>query len=79
VDVAQGYRKIDKTGLLLLGQELEQVSIVVDEQNVTMAAPFDSGVNFLTLLGLEGGMPTRVSVARSRLDEVLDRLQVELV
>ncbi len=79
VDIAHGYKHVDKTGLLLLGQELEQVSIVVDSQNVTMAAAFDSGINFLKLLGLDGGMPTRVSVSRSRLDDVLDKLAVELV
>lgn len=79
VDVTHGYRTLDKTELLLLGQQLEQISIVVDEHNVTMAAPFDSGVNFLQLLGLDGGMPTRVSVARSQLDEVLSKLSVELV
>jgi hypothetical protein len=44
-----------------------------------MAAPFDSGVNFLQLLGLDGGMPTRVSDARNQLDEVLSKLSVELV
>ena len=79
VDVADGFRRLDKTGLLLLGQELEQISIVADQQNVTLAAPFESGVNFLKLLGLDGGMPTRVSVSRSRLDEVLERLEVELI
>ncbi len=79
VDISRGYKNVDKTSLLLLGQQLEQISIVVDEQNVTMAAPFDSGVNFLELLGLDGGMPTRVSVGRKQLDEVLDKLAVELV
>jgi hypothetical protein len=79
VDVTNGFRTVDKTELLLIGQQLEQISIVVDEQNVTMAAPFDSGVNFLQLLGLDGGMPTRVSVARNQLDEVLSKLSVELV
>jgi len=79
VDVATGYGPLDKTGLLLLGQELEQTSIVVDQQNVTLAAPFDSGLNFLELLGLDGGMPTRVSVSRSRLNDVLDRLEVDFV
>jgi hypothetical protein len=79
VDVAEGYKQLDKTSLLLLGQKLEQISIVVDKQNVTMAAHFDSGLNFLEILGLDGGMPTRVSVPRSRLDEVLSRLSVELV
>jgi hypothetical protein len=46
------------------------VSVVVDAQNVTLAAAFDSGINFLTMLGVGGGMPTRVSVPRSRLDDV---------
>ena len=79
MDVSRGFRTLDKTGLLLLGQQLETVSIVVDEHNVTLAAPFDSGLNFLRLLGLDGGMPTRVSVSRSRLDEVLSKLAVDLV
>ncbi len=79
VDIAHGYKQVDKTSLLLMGQELEQVSIVVDSQNVTMAAPFNSGINFIQLLGLDGGMPTRVSVSRGNLDNVLDKLAVELV
>ncbi len=79
VDVAHGFGRLDKTSLLLLGQQLEQISIVVDEHNVTMAAAFDSGVNFLQLLGLDGGMPTRVSLSRGQLDEVLDKLSVDLV
>lgn len=79
VDISHGYKSVDKTSLLLLGQEMEQISIVVDVHNVTMAAAFDSGVNFLELMGLDGGMPTRVSVGRGQLDEVLDKLAVELV
>jgi hypothetical protein len=63
--------RIDKTQLLLLGQEKEAVSVVIDRDTVTVAARFDSGKNFLTLLGLSGGMPTRVSVPKSRLREVL--------
>src|SRR5690606_19641023 len=50
VDVADGYRQLDKTSLLLLVQKLEQISIVVDKQIVTMAAAFDSGLNFLEIL-----------------------------
>jgi hypothetical protein len=68
--------RIDKTQLLLLGQEKEAVSVVVDRDTVTVAARFDSGKNFLTLLGLSGGMPTRVSVPKSRLREVLLALGV---
>ena len=63
-------RDFDKTELLLAGQRLATVAVVVDAQNVTLAAPFDSGVNFLTMLGIDGGMPTVVSVPRGRLDEV---------
>jgi hypothetical protein len=61
----------DKTLALLLGQERAPVSVLYDEGTVTLAAPFESGVDFLKLLGISGGMPTRVSVPRARLDEVL--------
>jgi hypothetical protein len=74
VDVAEGYGQIDKTLLLLIGQERARVAIVLDQNNVAMAAPFDSGMNFLELLGLSGGMPTRVSVPRNRLESVLTAL-----
>lgn len=63
-------RGFDKTDLLLHGQQRARVSIVLDTQNVTLAAAFDSGLNFLTLLGVSGGMPTRISVPRARYDEV---------
>ena len=43
---------------------------------LTFAAPFDSGINFLDLLGLSGGMPTLVSVGKERLAEALERLGV---
>jgi hypothetical protein len=68
--------RIDKTQLLLIGQEKEPVSVVIDRDTVTVAARFDSGKNFLTLLGLSGGMPTRVSVPKTRLREVLLALGV---
>jgi len=77
VDVSAGFGRVDKTLLLLLGQERELVSVVVDRDNVSVAARFDSGLNFVDLLGLGGGMPTRVSVPRSRLDEVLRALSVD--
>jgi hypothetical protein len=41
-----------------------------------VAARFDSGLNFLKLLGLSGGMPTRVSIARSRMHELFEKLGV---
>jgi hypothetical protein len=77
VDVSAGFAKIDKTLLLLIGQEREPVSVVVDRDNVSVAARFDSGLNFLTLFGLAGGMPTRVSLPRKRLVDVLRALGVE--
>ncbi len=79
VDISSGYARVDKTELLLLGQKLERVSVVADQNTVTLAAAFDSGENFLQLLGIEGGMPTRVSVNRSRLQDVFDRLQIDFV
>jgi hypothetical protein len=76
VDASARAGMIDKTLLLLMGQEREAVSVVVDRDTVTVAARFDSGLNFLDLLGLSGGMPTRVSVARTRLAELLGKLGV---
>jgi hypothetical protein len=77
VDVTQGYGKLDKTLLLLLGQEREQISVVVDRENVAVAARFDSGIDFLALFGLDGGMPTRVSLPRRRLEEMLAALGID--
>lgn len=74
VDVSGQKRRYDKTMLLLLGQERARVSVVLDDDVLTMAAPFDSGENFLTLLGLSGGMPTRVSTKRGDLHTVLTKL-----
>jgi hypothetical protein len=65
----------EKTLLHMLGQEKATVSIVHDETTVTIAARFDSGVDLLSVLGLEGGMPTRVSVPAKELDDVLGRLR----
>lgn len=71
------FGKVDKTLLLLLGQERERVSVVLDRDNVAVAARYDSGLNFLDLFGLAGGMPTRVSVPRSRARDVLTRLGID--
>jgi hypothetical protein len=77
VDISKGYERIDKTLLLMLGQEREPVSVVIDSDNVSVAAPFDSGYNFVELLKLGGGMPTRVSLPRSRAADVLRALGIE--
>jgi hypothetical protein len=77
VDIAKGVGTVDKTLLLLLGQERERVSVVLDRDTVAIAAAFDSGLNFLEMFGLAGGMPTRVSLPRTRAVEVLEKLGVE--
>ena len=64
----------DKTELLLIGQRLAPISLVHDETTVTVAAGFDSGIDLVSALGLNGGMPTRVSVAAKRLGEVIEIL-----
>jgi hypothetical protein len=70
----EAKRAYDKTLLLLEGQKRAPVAIVRDAGMITLAAAFDSGINFIELFGLGGGMPTRVSIAESRLDEVLQKL-----
>jgi hypothetical protein len=64
----------DKTELLLAGQGVAEVAIVEESGTITVAAAFDSGLDFVRLLGLGGGMPTRVSLPASRLPDVLSRL-----
>ena len=68
--------RYDKTSLLLHGQERASIALLVDGETLTLAAPFDSGISFLDLLGLSGGMPTLVSVQSDRLDEALGLLGV---
>jgi hypothetical protein len=65
----------DKTLLLLLGQERAPIALVHDDSTVTVAARFDSGIDLLGILGLEGGMPTRVSVGVDRLAEAIEKLR----
>jgi hypothetical protein len=76
LDVTDRRTRYDKTMLLLLGQERASVAVLVDGDNLTLAAPFDSGINFLAMLGLSGGMPTLVSVGKDRLSDALTRLGV---
>ncbi len=76
LEVPEELRDYDKTTLLLEGQKQAQVSIVKQGPYVTAAAAFDSGVDFVELLGLSGGMPTRVSVTESSLGRLLKKLGV---
>jgi hypothetical protein len=62
--------------LLLLGQKQRPIAVVLDGDSVTVAAAFDSGFNFLSLLGLSGGMPTRVSIPKKRMNELFSALEV---
>jgi hypothetical protein len=67
-------RGFDKTELLLLGQDRARVSVIRASGAVTIAADFDSGLDFVKLFGLGGGMPTRVTVPEARLTEVMEKL-----
>lgn len=78
VDISQRNSRIDKTLLLLMGQEREPIAMVVDRDTINIATKFDGGVNLLSLLGLSGGMPTRVSVPRKTLPDVCDALGLRL-
>ncbi|RLB55283.1 MAG: hypothetical protein DRJ42_06735 [Deltaproteobacteria bacterium] len=75
VDARDRKGPYDKTLLLLIGQERAPISVVYDESAVTAAAQFDSGIDLLAILGLSGGMPTRVSVSPKELEATLEALQ----
>lgn len=70
--------KCDKTELLLLGQQQATVSIVLDAGNATIAAPFESGLDFVQLLDLGGGMPTRVNIPQKRLSDAMTTIRAVL-
>lgn len=74
-DARQRQAPYEKTLLLLLGQERAPISLVHDEVTVTVAARYDSGIDLVKMLGLTGGMPTRVSVSASELPRVIARLR----
>ena len=78
IDATASHGRYDKTLLLLLGQKRADAAVVLDRDTVTFAAPFDSGMNFLTLLGLSGGMPTLVSIPKNGMAEALRRLGVSV-
>jgi hypothetical protein len=70
-----GNTPYDKTELLLLGQQKAAVAVVHDSGSLSIAADFESGLDFVKLFELGGGMPTRISVPESRLQEVLEKLK----
>lgn len=69
--VPSGTPAFDKTELLLEGQRLATVSIVIDAGNATIAADFESGLDFVALLDIGGGMPTRVNIPEKRVPEAM--------
>lgn len=76
LEVPPDRRPYDKTWLLLEGQKQARIALVVDGETLTLAAAFDSGVDFLRMFDISGGMPTVLSLRRDRLPEVLDRLAI---
>jgi hypothetical protein len=76
VDATAHHGKYDKTQLLLAGQDRADLSVALDLDTLSLAAKYGSGVNFLDLLGLSGGMPTLVSIPKKRLPEALAKLGV---
>ncbi len=76
VNATPEHGKYDKTLLLLMGQERAGAAVILDTDNISFAAAFDSGVNFLSLFGLSGGMPTLVSMPKERTREALTQLGV---
>jgi hypothetical protein len=64
----------DKTELLLLGQQRALIAVVRDAGSLSIAADFESGLDFVKLFNLGGGMPTRVSIPEARRDEVMTKL-----
>ncbi len=73
-DARAHHGPFDKTELLLAGQKLAPIAAVRDAGTITLAVAFDSGWNFVSLLELGGGMPTRVSLPEARLEEVFDKI-----
>jgi hypothetical protein len=70
----RAHSPYDKTELLLLGQQRAAVAVVRDAGSLSIAADFESGLDFVRLFELGGGMPTRVSVPEARLEEVMRKL-----
>ncbi len=64
----------DKTELLLLGQALAPIALVVGSGQATFAASFESGIDFVRLFELGGGMPTRVTIPQKRLASALEAI-----
>ena len=78
LEIPSGTPAFDKTELLLMGQRLAPVSIVIEAGNATIAAHFESGLDFVTLLDIGGGMPTRVNIPGKRVPEAMRTIREAL-
>ncbi len=76
--IPAGVGPFDKTELLLLGQRLAKVAIVIEAGNATIAADFASGLDFVRLLEIGGGMPTRVNVPEKTIPAALAKIRAAL-
>jgi hypothetical protein len=74
VEVSTEDREFDRTHLLLCGQKIARIAVVQSIDSLTFAAHFESGINFLQLFGLSGGMPTVVSIQPSKLSDALQAI-----
>ena len=72
--VEAGGRPYDKTELLLIGQERSPVAVVRDSGSLAIAADFESGLDFVKMFDLGGGMPTRVTIPEARRTEMMAKL-----
>ena len=71
----EGYAgQFDKTDLLLAGQARVPVAMVRDSGQLSIAAAFDSGWDFVALFELGGGMPTRVTIPEGKLDVAVAKI-----
>ena len=71
---ARSSAPYDKTELLLLGQQRAAVAVVRDSDRCPSRPISSPGWISIKLFDLGGGMPTRVSVPESRLEEVMQKL-----
>lgn len=78
LEIGSDAPQFDKTELLLLGQERAPVAMVVESGNATIAASFESGLDFVEMLDLGGGMPTRVNIPKKRVPEALAAIRAKL-
>jgi len=59
---------------LLIGQERAPIAVVRDSGSLAIAADFESGLDFVKMFDLGGGMPTRVTIPEARRTEIMAKL-----